>query len=288
MKEDKGVEGAITDPASSGSTAWRRIEIARHPKRPRSSEYIGALCKNFFSLHGDRLYGDDPAIITGFAQISSSKVLVVAQEKGCCTESRIKHNFGMVHPEGYRKALRCMRLAEKFSLPIVVFIDTPGAYAGIEAEERGQGVAIAENLAQMFLLEVPIIVVLIGEGCSGGALAIGVGDHVAILEHAYYSVISPEACASILWKSISYKEQAAEALRVQSENLLQLGVVDHIIEEPEGGAHCDRVSVYRAVQKHIEKTLESLASLSTQELLQRRYNKFRSIGADLGALSLHL
>lgn len=278
----------LQDQVSSRQKVWKRIEIARHAQRPRSSAYIKAFCKKFFSLHGDRLYGDDPAIITGFARIGSRKVLVVAQEKGCCTESRIRHNFGMVHPEGYRKALRCMKLAERFSMPIVVFIDTPGAYAGIEAEERGQGLAIAENLAQMFLLKVPIVVVLIGEGCSGGALAVGVGDHIAILEHAYYSVISPEACASILWKNASYKERAAEALQIQSEDLLQMGVVDHIITEPSGGAHCDPPQVYKSVEEHIKKTLEELSSISPEERLEQRYKKFRSIGADFWALSASL
>lgn len=259
-------------------TPWQRVEISRHPKRPRSVDYIQALCVNFTQIHGDRLYRDDPAIIAGLCEIDGVKCMVVAQEKGCDTESRLKRNFGMPHPEGYRKAIRCMKVAAKFGLPILTIIDTPGAFAGLAAEERGQGWAIAHNLREMVGLPVPIAVLLIGEGCSGGALGMGIGDRVIMLEHAYYSVISPEGCASILWKDSQKKETAATALKMQVEDLLPLGIIDQVIDEPQGGAHHNPAQVFADVKQAVVATWEALSRLSVQELLDKRYEKFRRIG----------
>jgi len=259
-------------------TPWQRVEISRHPKRPRSVDYIKAICANFNEIHGDRLYRDDPAIIAGFCEVGGVKCMVIAQEKGCDTESRLKRNFGMPHPEGYRKALRCMKLAEKFDLPILTILDTPGAFAGLAAEERGQGWAIANNLMEMAGITVPIAVLLIGEGCSGGALGMGVGDRIIMLEHAYYSVISPEGCASILWKDSQKKETAAAALKMQAEDLLPLGIVDQVIEEPQGGAHHDPDTVFADVESAVVSAWKDLSTLSSKELLDKRYEKFRHIG----------
>lgn len=257
---------------------WERVAISRHPMRPRSINYLQAICQNFTQLHGDRLYRDDPAIICGLCYIGEERFMVIAQEKGCDTESRLKRNFGMPHPEGYRKALRCMQLAAKFSIPVVTLLDTPGAFAGLAAEERGQGWAIAENLFEMAKLPTPIIVVLIGEGCSGGALGIGLGDRVGMLEHAYYSVISPEGCASILWKDTNKKELAASALKMQAEQLLQMGIVDDTIEEPEGGAHLDQKAIFVSVKDYILEKHKELSILPINRLLEQRYQKFRKMG----------
>lgn len=259
-------------------TAWQRVEISRHSKRPRSVDYIKAFCDEFVELHGDRNFRDDTSIICGLCKIDGTRCMLIAQEKGCDTESRLERNFGMSHPEGYRKALRCMQLAAKFSLPIVTFLDTPGAFAGLAAEERGQGWAIAKNLLEMAKLAIPIVVVLIGEGCSGGALGIGIGDRIGMLEHSYYSVISPEACSSILWKDSSKKEVAAEILKIHAEYLLPLGIIDTIIEEPEGGAHHNPEMVFTSVKKFILNTIEELVSIPTSELLKQRYQKFRVLG----------
>jgi acetyl-CoA carboxylase carboxyl transferase subunit alpha len=259
-------------------TPWERVMICRHPARPRSVDYIKNICEEFTELYGDRLYRDDRAVITGLAKIGGVKFMVIAQEKGCDTESRLHRNFGMPHPEGYRKAMRCMRLAAKFRLPVLSLLDTPGAYAGLAAEERGQGWAIAQNLLEMARLPTPIIIILIGEGCSGGALGMGVGDVIAMLEHAYYSVISPEACSSILWKDTSEKERAAEALKMHGEALLQLNIIDTIIEEPLGGAHHDPKSVYEAVKAHIAAQWEILKLIPTETLIEKRYQKFRAMG----------
>lgn len=257
---------------------WQRVIISRHPKRPRSIDYIQAICRDFTELHGDRLYRDDTAIIAGLCYIGGEKFMVIAQEKGCDTETRLKRNFGMPHPEGYRKALRCMQLAAKFKIPIVSLLDTPGAFAGLAAEERGQGWAIATNLFEMAKLSTPVIVVLIGEGCSGGALGIGVGDRIGMLEHAYYSVISPEGCASILWKDSDKKELAASALKMHVEQLLPAGIVDDKIEEPEGGAHLDPSSVFKNVESYILKKRQELIILPLGTLLEERYQKFRRMG----------
>jgi acetyl-CoA carboxylase carboxyl transferase subunit alpha len=258
---------------------WERVVISRHAQRPKSIDYIKNLCEDFTEIFGDRLFRDDPAVVCGFAKISGIKFMVIAQEKGSDTESRLKRNFGMLHPEGYRKAIRCMRLAAKFNLPILSLIDTPGAYPGLAAEERGQGSAIANNLWEMARMPTPIIIILIGEGCSGGALGIGVGDVFAMLQHGYYSVISPEGCASILWKDSDKNEEAASVLKMQSEEMLKLGIVDTIIEEPAGGAHLNPEFVYRQLKKYIPEQWNVLKRLSLQTLLESRYQKFRKIGA---------
>lgn len=274
----EGKLDALKDKVYAELTPWQRIEISRHPERPRSIDYIKNLCEEFSEIHGDRNFRDDQAIICGFCTIGGEKFMLIAQEKGCDTESRLERNFGMPHPEGYRKALRCMKLAAKFGLPVLTLLDTPGAFAGLAAEERGQGWAIANNLLEMSKLPTPVIVLLIGEGCSGGALGIGVGDRVVMLEHSYYSVISPEGCASILWKDSNKKETAAEVLKLHAEYLKPLGVIDAIIDEPQGGAHHNPEQIYRDVKKYLSSTLKQLSKLSTKDLLEQRYQKFRKIG----------
>lgn len=255
-----------------------RVAICRHPSRPHSLDYIKNISSEFEEIFGDRLFGDDGAIVMGFSRIEGRKFLVIGIEKGKDTETRLKRNFGMVHPEGYRKALRAMKLAEKFEIPVVTLLDTPGAYPGLSAEERGQGWAIARNLLEMSRLKTPIIVVLIGEGCSGGALGLGVGDRVGMLEHAYYSVISPEGCASILWKDASKKDEAAQALKMQAEDMLKFEIIDAIIKEPMGGAHHDSEGVYLNVKKFILNSFLALKDISKEELLKKRYQKFRKLG----------
>lgn len=278
IDELEGKLDLLKEKVYSELTPWQRVEISRHPKRPRSVDYIDALFEDFIELHGDRNYRDDTSIICGFGKIAGEKFMVIAQEKGCDTESRLERNFGMPHPEGYRKALRCMQLAAKFKLPVVTLIDTPGAFAGLAAEERGQGWAIAKNLMEMAKLPTPIIVVLIGEGCSGGALGIGVGDRVVMLEHAYYSVISPEGCASILWKDSGKKELAADVLKIHAEHLMPLGVIDEVIPEPQGGAHHDTAQVFQSVSEYILKAKKELEKIPLENLLEKRYQKFRAIG----------
>lgn len=257
---------------------WERVSICRHPQRPHALDYIQNISEEFVELFGDRAFQDDHAIVAGLAKIGGKKYVVIGQEKGKDTESRIYRNFGMPHPEGYRKAMRCMRLAEKFQIPVITLLDTPGAYPGLTAEERGQGWAIASNLLEMARLATPIIVVLIGEGCSGGALGVGIGDVIGMLEHSYYSVISPEGCASILWKDASKNSIAAAALKMQAEDLLPLGVIDEIIREPLGGAHLDPTSAYTSVKAFIERQIEALSSIPLDVLLENRYQKFRKIG----------
>lgn len=259
-------------------TPWERVMICRHPDRPRSLDYINTITTSFVELHGDRLYRDDPAIIGGLAQIDDIRCIVIGQEKGNDTESRVFRNFGMLHPEGFRKALRLMRLAEKFNLPIISFLDTPGAYPGLEAEERGQGSAIATNLMEMAGIATPIIVIVIGEGCSGGALGMGVGDVVGMLEHSYYSVISPEGCASILWKDAKKNKEAAFALKLNAEDLIQFDIIDSIIKEPLGGAHHDKATVFNNVKDFITEKSHVLRKLPKDILLEQRYLKFRKIG----------
>jgi acetyl-CoA carboxylase carboxyl transferase subunit alpha len=259
-------------------TPWDRVAICRHPQRPRSIDYIRNICDEFTELYGDRLFRDDRAVICGLAKIGGMKFMVVSQEKGCDTESRLERNFGMVHPEGYRKALRCMRLAAKFKIPVLSLLDTPGAHPGLSAEERGQGWAIAQNLWEMARLPTPIIVVLIGEGCSGGALGMGVGDVVAMLEHSYYAVISPESCASIIWRDNNKKELAAQALKMHAEDLLKFDVVDAMLEEPMGGAHRDPAQVYRNVKKYILDQWNILKTVPLDFLIEQRYQKYRRIG----------
>ena len=259
-------------------TPWQRVAICRHPRRPKTLDYIENICDNFTEIFGDRLYGDDHAVIAGFASIGGVKFMVIGQEKGNDTKSRIHRNFGMPYPEGYRKAMRCMRLAAKFNLPVITFLDTPGAYPGLAAEERGQGWAIANNLWEMARLPTPILVLVIGEGCSGGALGMGIGDVVAMLQHSYYSVISPEGCASILWKDTSKNEVAAKALKMHAEDLLELGVIDLSIEEPMGGAQHDTGAVYKSVKNFISEQWDALKTIPIDELLERRYQKFRRMG----------
>lgn len=234
-------------------TPWERVMICRHPMRPHTVDYVSKMCDDFHELAGDRTFRDDPAVVGGLAQVDGMKCVIIGQEKGNDTESRVERNFGMVSPEGFRKALRLMRLAEKFSLPIVTLLDTPGAYPGLEAEERGQGWAIAQNLFQMARIRTPIIVIVIGEGCSGGALGMGIGDVVGMLENSYYSVISPEGCASILWKDPNKNIEAASALKFNAENLLDFGLIDEIIKEPLGGAHHNPEQTLQNVKSFIVK-----------------------------------
>jgi acetyl-CoA carboxylase carboxyl transferase subunit alpha len=262
----------------SDLTPWDRVSISRHPSRPKSLDYIRNICESFTEIYGDRLFSDDHAIIAGFAKIGGVKFMIIAQEKGNDTQSRIHRNFGMPHPEGYRKAMRCMRLAAKFKLPVLSLLDTPGAYPGLSAEERGQGWAIANNMWEMARLPTPIIVLLIGEGCSGGAIGMGVGDVVGMLEHAYYSVISPEGCASILFKDTTKNAQAASMLKIHVEQLLKLNIVDAMIPEPPGGAHLDPSVVYQGVKKFIAEQWSFLKGLSVDVLLEQRYQKFRKLG----------
>jgi acetyl-CoA carboxylase carboxyl transferase subunit alpha len=259
-------------------SAWERVAICRHANRPHAIDYIKHLCEDFVELFGDRLFRDDRAIITGLGKIGGVKFMIIGQEKGNNTETRLQRNFGMPHPEGYRKAMRCMRLAAKFNLPVLSIVDTPGAYPGLAAEERGQGWAIANNLLEMARLPTPVLVVVIGEGCSGGALGIGVGDVIAMLQHSYYSVISPEGCASILWKEASKNAQAAETLKMQAENLLELNIIDEIVEEPMGGAHHNPQAVYTSVRSLILKHWENLKQTPIDLLLENRYQKFRKMG----------
>lgn len=259
-------------------TPWQRIMICRHPSRPHSTDYTKNMCTGFYELFGDRTYRDDHAIVGGLATIGDMKCVVIGQEKGFDTESRVHRNFGMLSPEGFRKAMRLMKLAEKFNLPVVSLIDTPGAYPGLEAEERGQGWAIAENLRDMARLQTPIIVIIIGEGCSGGALGMGVGDAVGMLEHAYYSVISPEGCASILWKDAGKSVEAATALKLNAENMLELQIIDAIINEPLGGAHHNPQVVYENVRRFILEQWHMLKMMPPEILLEQRYLKFRKMG----------
>ena len=243
-------------------TPWQRVQLSRHPNRPYTLDYVRALCDGtFLELHGDRTVGDDKAMIGGLGKIGGQSYMIIGQQKGYNTKTRQYRNFGMANPEGYRKALRLMKMAEKFGIPVLSFIDTPGAYPGIEAEERGQGEAIARNLLEMARLQVPIIVFIIGEGASGGALGIGVGDRVMMLENSWYSVISPESCSSILWRSWEYKEKAADALKLTAKDMKKMTLIDEIIKEPMGGAHSDREQMFQIVKKKIEKTYEELAEL---------------------------
>lgn len=257
---------------------WDRVLIARHPKRPHSIDYIKTITTEFFELHGDRTYKDDHSVIGGFCFLDSIPVMIIGQEKGSDTTDRVRRNFGMVSPEGFRKAMRLMKLAESVHVPIITLLDTPGAYPGLEAEERGQGWIIAENLREMFEIRVPIIALVIGEGCSGGALGMGVGDVVSMLEHSYYTVISPEGCASILWKDSAQKQLAAETLRLNAEPLMELGIIDDIIKEPVGGAHNDLPEVYQQVKQYLSDKLKVLLTMPVDFLLEKRYLKFRSMG----------
>jgi acetyl-CoA carboxylase carboxyl transferase subunit alpha len=257
---------------------WQRVQLARHPKRPFTLDYLQTTFSDFQEIHGDRLFAEDRAVVAGFARLETNKVVVIGTQKGRDTKENIRRNFGSAHPEGYRKALRVMRLADKFGLPIITLIDTAGAYPGIGAEERHIAEAIAVNLREMMLLEVPIIAVVIGEGGSGGALGIGVADRVLILENAYYSVISPEGCASILWKDRAAAGKAAEALKITARDLLELGLADEIVPEPLGGAHNDVAATAAELKQRLLKDLEQLRKVSTTDRLKARYAKFRAHG----------
>lgn len=258
--------------------AWQKVQLARHPKRPYAQDYISLMMTDFVELHGDRGFSDDKAIVSGLAKLDGQKVAVIGHQKGRDTKENLRRNFGCAHPEGYRKALRIMQLAEKFSLPVIIFIDTPGAYPGIGAEERGQAQAIALNLREMVCIGVPIIATVIGEGGSGGALGIGIADRVCVLENAYYSVISPEGCAAILWKSGTRAPDAAEVLKLTAQDLLALKIIDRIIPEPLGGAHRDPEATAMNLKEILLKDLKVLKSLSRESLLEARYNKFRGMG----------
>ncbi len=259
-------------------TAWQKVQLARHSLRPYTLDYISMIMSDFVELHGDRLFSDDKAMVCGLAKLDKKKVVVIGHQKGRDTKENLKRNFGCAHPEGYRKALRVMQLAEEFQLPVVVFIDTPGAYPGIGAEERGQSHAIALNLREMMCISVPIMVIVIGEGGSGGALGVGVADRVAVLENSYYSVISPEGCAAILWKDGAKASQAAEVLKLTGPDLLKMGIIDEVIPEPLGGAHRDPAKMAQNVKEAITRNLKELADLDKDALLKLRYKKFRDIG----------
>lgn len=264
-------------------TPWQRVQVSRHPDRPYTLEYLNAICGNtFLELHGDRNFSDDKAMVGGLGKIGDQSYMFVGQQKGHNTKTRQFRNFGMANPEGYRKALRLMKSAEKFGVPVVAFIDTPGAFPGLEAEERGQGEAIARNIIEMTTLKVPIIVVIIGEGASGGALGIGVGDRVLMLENTWYSVISPESCSSILWRSWEFKEQAADALKLTATDMKNLKLIDEIVKEPLGGAHSNPQETFKTVAKAIEKNFKELKMLSTEELVKKRMEKYLDMGAYKG------
>jgi acetyl-CoA carboxylase carboxyl transferase subunit alpha len=260
-------------------TAWQRVQMSRHPNRPYTLDHINALCgDSFLELHGDRNVKDDKAMIGGLGKIGDQSYMFIGQQKGYNTKTRQYRNFGMSNPEGYRKALRLMKSAEKFGIPVVTLIDTPGAYPGLEAEERGQGEAIARNILEMTRLKVPIITVIIGEGASGGALGIGVGDRVLMLENTWYSVISPESCSSILWRSWEYKEQAAESLKLTAKDMKRMKLVDQIVKEPLGGAHTDREKTFVAVRDAIVKSYDDLKNLSPKDLVKERMGKYNEMG----------
>ena len=264
-------------------TPWQRVQLSRHPNRPYTLDYIKALCGDtFLELHGDRNVKDDKAMIGGLGKIGDQSFMLIGQQKGFNTKTRQYRNFGMANPEGYRKALRLMKSAEKFGIPVVCFIDTPGAYPGLEAEERGQGEAIARNILEMTRLKVPITVVIIGEGASGGALGIGVGDKVLMLENTWYSVISPESCSSILWRSWEFKEQAADALKLTAKDMKKQKIIDEIVKEPLGGAHSDREATFSTIKDEILKAYDEFKNLSPKDLVEKRMDKYSNIGVFKG------
>ena len=259
-------------------TPWQKVQLSRHPARPYTLYYIEQICKKFTELHGDRKFGDDKAIVGGLGSIDGKTVMIIGHQKGVNTKMRQYRNFGMANPEGYRKALRLMKTAEKFNIPVICLIDTPGAYPGIEAEERGQAEAIAQNLIEMAQLTVPILCYIIGEGASGGALGIGLGDRIFMLEYTWYTVISPESCSSILWRTWDYKEQAAESLKLTSDHMLDFGLIDGIVPEPIGGAHSDPDKMAKALKKHIKGELEELVQIKSEDLIKGRLDKYDAMG----------
>ncbi len=268
----------LRDSIFQNLTRWQRVQLARHPDRPYTLDYIYKITERFMELHGDRSFGDDKAIVGGLGTINGQSVMIIGQQKGRDTKSRQYRNFGMPNPEGYRKALRLMKLAEKFGVPIVTLLDTPGAFPGLEAEERGQAEAIARNLKEMAMLKVPLISIVIGEGASGGAIGIGMGNEVYMMENTWYSVISPESCSSILWKTWDYKEQAADALKLTAEDLIELKIIDGIIKEPKGGAHRDHDAAAELVKAQILDSLMRLSVLSPAELIDQRIAKYSQMG----------
>lgn len=259
-------------------TGWQKVQISRHPERPYTLQYIETMCEDFIELHGDRTVGDDKAIVGGLGTINGQTVMFIGHQKGANTKMRQYRNFGMANPEGYRKALRLMRMAEKFNVPVVTFIDTPGAFPGLEAEERGQGEAIARNLLEMSVLKVPILCFIIGEGASGGALGIGIGDKVYMLEYTWYSVISPESCSSILWRSWDFKERAADALKLTAEDMFKNKLIDGIVKEPLGGGHHDPATIIETVKNQIIKDLNDLSKLDVNKRIEQRIEKFSAMG----------
>lgn len=278
-QQHASAQDASSAEAGSGqSTAWDRVQLARHPQRPHASDYIERLFERFHEVHGDRTFGDDAAIVSGFCFFRDQPLMVIGQQKGRRTEDKIHRNFGMPRPEGYRKALRAMKLAEKFGRPVVTLLDTPGAYPGMDAEERGQAEAIARNLYEMAQLAVPLVAACIGEGGSGGALALGVGNRVLMLENAIYSVISPESCAAIVWRDSAKAELAAGALKLTAGDLRKLGLVDEIVPEPPGGAHADADAAAELLGAALDESLKSLRGLSPERLVEDRYQKFRQMG----------
>lgn len=281
LRQLRGNYTALLRKTYENLSSWETVQVARHPQRPQLRDYIEMICPEFRELHGDRLFGDDPAIICGLARLGGHKVVLIGHHKGRDTKEKIKCFFGLAHPEGYRKALRCMKLAEKFGLPVVTWIDTPGAYPGIGAEERGQAESIARNLMEMSRLKTPIVSIVLGEGGSGGALGLGVGDRVAMMEFSWYSVISPEACSAILFKGNDGAAQLADSLRLTSSHLKQLGVIDAIIPEPLGGAHRDPHTAAHNLEQYIAKTLRDLKRSKIEKTVERRYEKFREMGVTL-------
>jgi len=259
-------------------SGWQKVQISRHPERPYTLQYIETMCDDFIELHGDRTVGDDKAIVGGLGTINGQTVMFIGHQKGANTKMRQYRNFGMANPEGYRKALRLMRMAEKFNVPVVTFIDTPGAFPGLEAEERGQGEAIARNLLEMSVLKVPILCFIIGEGASGGALGIGIGDKVYMLEYTWYSVISPESCSSILWRSWDFKERAADALKLTAEDMLKNKLIDGIVKEPLGGGHHDPATIIETVKNQIIKDLNDLSKVDVDKRIEQRIEKFSAMG----------
>ena len=266
----------------AGLTRWQKVQLARHPDRPYTLDYISLMTKDFVELHGDRSFRDDHAIVGGFARLDDVAVMIIGHQKGRDTKSNVYRNFGMPNPEGYRKALRLMKLAEKFRMPVVTLLDTPGAYPGLEAEERGQAEAIARNLFEMARLRVPIVVAIIGEGASGGALGLGVGDWILMMENSWYSVISPESCSSILWRSWEFKEQAAEALQLTAPDLKKQGIIDDIVPEPKGGAHRNPEQAARVLKETLLQELKALAKVKPEKFLERRIEKFSKMGVWVG------
>lgn len=262
----------------SNLTGWQKVQLSRHPERPYTLYYIEQMCRKFVELHGDRYYGDDKAVVGGIGNMDGQTVVIIGHQKGVNTKMRQYRNFGMANPEGYRKALRLMKLAERFGFPVICLIDTPGAYPGIEAEERGQAEAIARNLFEMAQLRVPIVCAVIGEGASGGAIGIGLGDHVMMLENTWYSVISPESCSSILWRSWDYKEQAADALKLTADDMAEFGIIDEIVKEPQGGAHANPEDMAKTLKRQLKKAITNLQDQDIDRVIDNRIAKYASIG----------